>query len=111
MSMLENSMLQTRAFSVFRIWNLFRASCFVLLIFGASGCMVGPNYHTPKVDPSATWVGTSPATMPSTQTSVATTQPVNLAQWWARFNDSRLDSLIDRAIGSNLDLQLAEARV
>ena len=34
-----------------------------------------------------------------------------MAQWWAAFKDPLLDSLIDRAVKSNLDLRIAEARV
>jgi NodT family efflux transporter outer membrane factor (OMF) lipoprotein len=41
----------------------------------------------------------------------ATTQPQQIAQWWKTFNDPGLDSLIARAIQSNLDLRLAAARV
>jgi NodT family efflux transporter outer membrane factor (OMF) lipoprotein len=97
--------------SEIRIWNLFRASCLMLGVFVASGCMVGPNFHEPKVDAPRTWSSTSPTTAPSTQVSIATTQPADLRKWWLQFDDARLNSLIDRAIQSNLDLQLAAARV
>ncbi len=36
--------------------------------------------------------------------------PAGIA-WWRSFNDPELDSLVERAIKANLDLQLAEARV
>ncbi|HWB53895.1 MAG TPA: TolC family protein, partial [Tepidisphaeraceae bacterium] len=42
--------------------------------------------------------------MPSTQPFVAT-------DWWKTFCDPELDSLIHRAVHSNLDLQLATARL
>lgn len=38
-------------------------------------------------------------------------QPARLAAWWRSFEDPALDSLIDRAIAGNLDLQIAEARI
>ena len=31
--------------------------------------------------------------------------------WWTNFNDPELNSLVDRAVRSNLDLKIAEARV
>jgi NodT family efflux transporter outer membrane factor (OMF) lipoprotein len=36
---------------------------------------------------------------------------VDLRQWWRSLHDKELDSLIDRALASNLDLQIALARV
>ncbi len=39
------------------------------------------------------------------------TNPETLVQWWKAFNDPVLDSLIMRAVPSNLDLRIAEARV
>jgi multidrug efflux system outer membrane protein len=64
----------------------------------AGGCMVGPNYKVPKVD------------VPD---SFATTQPTaaSLSHWWEQFHDPQLDILIERALASNLDLQLAQDRV
>jgi NodT family efflux transporter outer membrane factor (OMF) lipoprotein len=35
----------------------------------------------------------------------------DLTRWWTSFNDPLLDSLVERAVQSNLDLRLAEARV
>jgi NodT family efflux transporter outer membrane factor (OMF) lipoprotein len=45
------------------------------------------------------------------QTSVAIAQRSELARWWAAFNDPALDSLVGRALGSNLELRTAAARV
>jgi NodT family efflux transporter outer membrane factor (OMF) lipoprotein len=93
-----------------------------LAIFIA-GCKVGPNYQTPEVAMPASWVGptTQPSghaladvvatTGPTTAPSAATTQPARLSEWWTHFNDPTLDSLIQRAIESNLDLKQAEARL
>jgi multidrug efflux system outer membrane protein len=39
------------------------------------------------------------------------TQPAELARWWEQFNDPMLTGLVDRAVGSNLDLRLAEERI
>ena len=36
---------------------------------------------------------------------------VDLAQWWRSLQDPELDSLIERAVGSNLDLKIAITRL
>jgi len=35
----------------------------------------------------------------------------DVAKWWKNFNDAQLDHLVERALRSNLDLQIAEARL
>jgi len=69
----------------------------------ATGCSVGPNYHPPKPAMPAGW-NNAPR-------EVTTNSPVQLAAWWKTFNDSRLDSLIERALQANNDLKAAAARV
>jgi NodT family efflux transporter outer membrane factor (OMF) lipoprotein len=79
------------------------------------GCTVGPNYVRPKMSVPAQFsepagalqTTTRPASMP------ATTQTVSgqMEEWWKNFRDPQLDSLVERAIKSNLDLQAAEARI
>ena len=83
-----------------------------------AGCTVGPNYRTPSVDMPLEWAGptTQPAlasatTQPTSAPSAATTQPANLSRWWTTFEDLQLDSLIERAVESNLDLRQAQARL
>src|SRR4051812_28624011 len=84
-----------------------------------TGCTVGPDYRPPRVDAPVGWAGTrpdvtaatQPSTNPATRPSVATEQPVDVAQWWTAFNDPVLDSLIDRAVQSNLDIGIAAARL
>jgi multidrug efflux system outer membrane protein len=83
------------------------------------GCTVGPDYRPPKVDAPEGWAGTradvtaatQPSTNPATRPSVANQQPVDVAQWWTAFNDPVLNSLIDRAVQSNLDIRLAASRL
>jgi NodT family efflux transporter outer membrane factor (OMF) lipoprotein len=79
-----------------------------LLSAWLSACAVGPNYHAPK------------ATMPSDFTAVpavatqgppVTQTPVDIAQWWLSLHDSELDSLIDRAIRANPDIEIALTRL
>jgi len=91
-----------------------------ILILGAllataamQGCMVGPDFHPPKQDSPAGWNEVSNTRAPSTQPdrSVPTSQAPEVAHWWTSFNDPTLNSLIQRAIASNLDLKVAEARI
>ena len=79
-----------------------------------SGCTVGPNYKPPRVEMPANWVSAdAPPTTASTSqpVSVATTRPVEVVAWWSQFQDPVLESLVDRAIDSNLDLRVATLRV
>ena len=90
------------------------------------GCMVGPDYHAPVVEMPGDWVSApggpgaiTPTTRPSATTqmtsssrpSTPTSQPAEVVQWWRTFDDPVLDSLIDRALTSNLDLLQATSRV
>ncbi len=70
-----------------------------------SGCMVGPNYQRPETEMPANW-----AEKPSSATA---TQPsdADLAVWWKTLDDPMLDSLIERAVESNLNLQIAAERI
>ena len=68
-----------------------------------AGCKVGPSYRPPAVNVAPQW--SSPLAGGETDSSSS------LASWWKNFNDSELDSLIERAIQSNLDLKIAAARV
>jgi multidrug efflux system outer membrane protein len=75
----------------------------IISIVGAAGCAVGPNSH--PAPPSAAPAWDAPVTNGLTDKRSAT------SSWWASFNDAELDSLIERATQSNLDLRVAEARL
>ncbi len=64
--------------------------------------MVGPDYHRPALDVPVNW-----SEAPKNSTS---SQPARV-QWWLSFNDTKLNSLIERAVQGNLDIQGAEARI
>jgi NodT family efflux transporter outer membrane factor (OMF) lipoprotein len=68
-----------------------------------AGCTVGPDYHPPQVSVPNHW--SEPLV------GGETNAPVPLAAWWQNFHDAELDSLIQRAVQSNLDLRIARARV
>jgi NodT family efflux transporter outer membrane factor (OMF) lipoprotein len=76
---------------------------FSILATLAGGCMVGPDYHRPQANTPAQW-GEPLA-------GGETNAPVVSAAWWKNFNDPELDSLIERAVNSNLELRIAQARV
>jgi multidrug efflux system outer membrane protein len=78
----------------------FSALAFSVLL---AGCAVGPNYHPPVEKPSAQWA--------SPMAGGETTNSASIAFWWKNFNDPELNSLIERAVKSNLDLKIATARV
>jgi NodT family efflux transporter outer membrane factor (OMF) lipoprotein len=83
--------------------------CFALAA-GLAACAAGPNYHTPKAD-----VPSSFAAAPSPDSHAAGTQSAapapDLASWWRALNDAELNSLVDRAVSSNLDLKMALDRL
>ena len=75
----------------------------MFLAIAVAGCAVGPNYNPPKVSTPSQWSQRLAGGETNTSSS--------LALWWKNFHDSTLDSLIDQAIQSNLDLRIAQARV
>jgi NodT family efflux transporter outer membrane factor (OMF) lipoprotein len=52
-----------------------------------------------------------PAQWAEPLTAGTTSQAEQVASWWKSFHDAELDSLIARAVKTNLDLRIAEARV
>jgi NodT family efflux transporter outer membrane factor (OMF) lipoprotein len=72
------------------------------VVLGAAGCAAGPNYRAPKPDTPPQFVA---------NTSGQTVAQVDLAEWWKSLNDPELDSLVERAVKSNLDLEIALTRL
>jgi len=80
-----------------------------LAVLGATGCMVGPDYHRPDVPTPAAWGELAPvAPVAGRSDVVADGMPT---AWWTSFGDELLMSIIRRTVESNLTLQQAEARV
>jgi NodT family efflux transporter outer membrane factor (OMF) lipoprotein len=80
------------------------------LITGLTACAAGPSYRTPKPDvpPNfAVQVGANSAASGVQPTAAA----LDLAAWWRALHDEELDSLVDRAVKSNLDLEIALDRL
>jgi NodT family efflux transporter outer membrane factor (OMF) lipoprotein len=82
-------------------------STVAILALLAGGCAnlpsVGPDYQKPATKAPEHW--TEPLAGGETNAAAAT------AAWWKNFHDAELNSLIERAVCSNLDLRIAQARV
>src|SRR5579863_3638184 len=70
------------------------------------GCTVGPNYQPPAEHMPSAWVAP-----PTTRASIPVQEPLQVERWWRTFNDEELDSLVRRAVHSNLEVQLAAQRI
>jgi NodT family efflux transporter outer membrane factor (OMF) lipoprotein len=80
------------------------------LVASLTACAAGPRYHTPKPDePPNFAAGVGPNSAASSTQPAA--PPPDLATWWRALNDEELDSLVDRAVKSNLDLEIALDRL
>ena len=73
----------------------------LLLIFAS--CTVGPDYRPPSLALPPAWLEGWNYGIDSS--------PADLSRWWAQFNDPILDALVQRAVKSNFDLAVAQARI
>jgi outer membrane protein, multidrug efflux system len=83
------------------LWLLALAALLPLL--AACGNLAGPDYQRPQAPAKSAWrdgLGVEVA-------DVYSVRP----DWWRAFDDPYLDQLIERALNSNLDLQILSARV
>ncbi|MCB9850254.1 MAG: efflux transporter outer membrane subunit [Phycisphaerales bacterium] len=74
-----------------------------VLSLGASGCVVGPDYHSPDMAVPGQWHQSA--------TEGLANGPASVEAWWQVFNDDTLSSLIKRAADNNLDVRMAILRV
>lgn len=79
-----------------------RAIVAVLSLTMLSGCVVGPDYQAPGSVLPASW---------ASRQGKGAEQPAQLSHWWRNLNDPLLNSYVDRAMGANLGVQAAMARV
>lgn len=75
----------------------------VSLLLPVSGCVMGPDFSRPKTDMPDSWA--SPLAPDLTEESG------DIVEWWRQFHDPVLDALVETALASNYDLDIAEARV
>src|SRR5262244_1072703 len=95
-----------RAIRVHSVWRPGRRLVVIVLVpslMGFAGCMVGPNFRTPKATVSAKWSEADDARVTGESTSYR--------DWWKAFDDPVLDRLIERAYRENLPLRSAAVRV
>src|SRR5580692_10391922 len=71
-----------------------------------AGCMVGPNYHRPAVQPPTAYRDLAQNAQLQAQTASYADLP-----WWQVFQDPKLQELIRTALKQNYDLQLATERI
>jgi NodT family efflux transporter outer membrane factor (OMF) lipoprotein len=69
----------------------------------AAGCAVGPNYAQPEPEMPDRWHQDLARGLAEGQAPLQT--------WWTTLDDPMLDSLVERAVAGNLDLEQAVARV
>lgn len=66
------------------------------------GCVVGPDYETPKLALPAFWGSARQAEQE---------RPPALERWWQRLRDPMLDGLIEEAVAGNMDVAAAKAAI
>jgi NodT family efflux transporter outer membrane factor (OMF) lipoprotein len=74
-----------------------------MAVVAVAGCTVGPNYQQSA--------GRAPAAWSSPVPNGLTDSAAETSSWWTSFNDAELNSLIQRAVKTNLDLRVSEARL
>lgn len=72
------------------------------------GCKVTGDYTPPQTTSPESF---NKLAVDSPVTSALKNSSATLDSWWKTFNDPMLDSLIERAAASNLDVRLAESRI
>ena len=98
-------------------------SCAAFMAALTTACTVGPDFVRPTPQAPVHWSARATATpaMPDPQSSApsaapsrpstVTEQTTELRAWWSGFDDPLLNSLIERAVNSNLDLHAAMLRI
>jgi NodT family efflux transporter outer membrane factor (OMF) lipoprotein len=73
-----------------------------------AGCAVGPDYHAPQVRTPDSYAAAESGAAPAGEAPAAGT---DLGSWWLSLGDPELDSLIERALKANPDIQIALDRL
>lgn len=72
-----------------------------LLAASLAGCAVGPDYRAPDLKAPDSFAAASPDQGPGAE----------IGHWWRTLNDPVLDSLVDRAVAANPDVEIALTRL
>jgi NodT family efflux transporter outer membrane factor (OMF) lipoprotein len=76
-----------------------------------ASCSVGPSYRTPKPNVPDRFVASAEARPGSAGGAAVSPAVADLANWWKSLDDPELDSLVDRAVKNNLDIEVALVRL
>jgi NodT family efflux transporter outer membrane factor (OMF) lipoprotein len=76
-----------------------------------AGCAVGPDYHQPKPDAPADFVAATATKAAASDASAPSANAPDPAAWWRALNDPELNSLVERAVKSNPDIEIALTRL
>lgn len=82
-----------------------RSLAFLLSVGVLTGCAVGPDYRSPEIALSPTFIGQKGVDDRPVQ------HKADLTIWWAAFNDPLLTHFVALALEQNLDIAQAAARV
>jgi NodT family efflux transporter outer membrane factor (OMF) lipoprotein len=82
-----------------------------ILASALASCAVGPSYRTPKPDVPDRFAASTSAEVSGGAAAAASASVVDLATWWKALKDPELDSLVDRAVKNNLDIEVALVRL
>lgn len=74
-----------------------------------AGCVVGPDYHQPVVAPKA--AQDAAFHRADTLSAALATAAPEADMWWRSLGDPQLDQLIETALASSPDLEIARARI
>ena len=88
----------------------------MLVVLALSGCVGAPGYVPPPVAVPAAYRETDPSRTTAPDGAVRDRSALNEAvdfdtEYWRRLGDTTLARLIDEAVGANLDVRAAQARV
>jgi NodT family efflux transporter outer membrane factor (OMF) lipoprotein len=89
--------------------SLYRLSIAVGAAVWISGCSVGPDYASPEMSLPLSFTSMRPA-RPRPQ-PIDPDQAAKVAAWWKTLRDPKLNSLVERAILANPDIEAALNRV
>ena len=89
-----------------RQWLISAVACFCL-----TGCAVGPDYHPAAMNVPKGFAAAATATKPAKSARPASQPVIDAANWWKRLHDPELDSLVDRAVKGNQDIEIALNRM
>jgi NodT family efflux transporter outer membrane factor (OMF) lipoprotein len=82
-----------------------------MIAVATAGCAAGPNYHAPKNDLPPAFAAQVSSASGVANAAAGAKADVDLAVWWRALHDDELNSLVERAVKSNLDLQMALDRL